>query len=232
MMAACLLVIAFSYPAKADTVTADLQSVTPGTTVDITFGGYPFSGISAGYFNWANVTPSNTFLGASFRSFCIQFDVGALVHSTFTTVDLEPRFNSLTANRLREFWGRYFGSVGEDANLATAFQLGLWEIVHETKGFLDLSTGNFIVDSAAAGVKNTAQNWLNSLDGTGPLDTTLVVLDSPNSQDQIINRVPPIIPAPPAVILGAMGLVSLIGYGAGRRRNAKLNSEPDRGSTV
>lgn len=212
---------------RAETVTAELLNVSPSRPVNITFSGFLFTGISAGYFNWTNVVPSDTFLGSSFRSFCIQFDVGALNVTTFTTQDLEPRYNPLTADRLREFWGRHFSSVGENPDLAAAFQLGLWEIVHETKGLLDLSTGNFIASSAPAGVISTAQAWLNSLDGTGPFETSLVVLDSPNSQDQIIHRVPPVIPAPPAVILGAMGLASLVGYGY-RRRNrltAKQNEE-------
>ncbi len=210
---------------RAETVTADLVNVSPAHSVNITFSGFLFSGISAGYFNWANVVPSNTFLGSSFRSFCIQFDVGALSHTTFTTQDLEPRFNPLTADRLREFWGRHFSSIGENPDLAAAFQLGLWEIVHETKGFLDLSTGNFIASSAPGGVISTAQAWLNSLDGTGPFETSLVILDSPNSQDQIINRVPPVIPAPPAIILGTIGLASLVGYGYRRKKPNKVNGE-------
>lgn len=215
-LAVCVAV-ALSASAKAETVIAELQSVTPARSVNVTFSGFPFAGISAGYFNWVNVTPSDTFLGAAFRSFCIQFDVGAMALTTFSTQDLEPRFTSVTANRLREFWGRYFGGIGENADLAAAFQLGLWEIVHETNGTLDLSTGSFIVDSAPAGVKSTSQSWLDNLDGTGPMDMSLVILDAPKSQDQIINRVPPIIPAPPAVILGAMGLASLVGYGYRRR---------------
>jgi len=188
--------------------------------VSMTFNNRNLNNISAGFFNWINVDPSNTFLGSSFRSFCIELDVDIITRTSFTTQPLRPRFSDATANRLREFWGENFAKIGNDAGNAAAFQIGIWEIVGEAGTTpLDLASGGTQATAGPANTIATAQSWLNGVDGQGTFEDGLIVLDSLKSQDQI--TVGQMVPVPPAVILGAMGLASLVGYGVRRRRAAK-----------
>jgi hypothetical protein len=223
---AALIVAALSgAAAHAETISADFAGVGPGETVSVTLDGVPFKNISAGYFNWTNVNPNTTFLGSAFQSFCVELNVGVAASTTFTFTPLQPRYTDTQTSRLREYFGENFANAGSNATTAAAFQLGLWEIVHENSGSLNLSTGNYTADSSPNNnaAINLAQSWLNALDGQGTFEDNLIVLDSAGSQDQIVRT--PMVPVPPSVILGGMGLISLVGYGIRRRRLAKNSPE-------
>lgn len=211
------LAVFASPAARAETITADFAGVSPGETVTVNLGGLEFKNIAAGYFNWTNVTPSNTFLGSSFQSFCAELNVGVQSTATFTTQPLQPRYSDVVASRLREFWGENFPGIGGDATRAAAFQLGVWEIVHEDGFGLDLAGGNFQASVSPNGnaAIALAQGWLNNVNGQGAFADNLLVLDADGSQDQIVQ--PPVVPVPPTVVLGGMGLIGMIGYGIRRR---------------
>jgi len=214
----------FAAPLRADTVTAEFAGVNPNQTVSVALGSTNYIGLLAGYYNW-NYLDGNPSFSPNFRTFCVELNVGVQSPVTFNITSLTPKFSDLQASRLQEFWGEHFADVGNGAQTAAAFQLGVWEIANET-GDLDLSSGNFRAltsgkrptDSATVAL---AQSWLNTVDGQGTFETNLTLLDSDSSQDQITTTVP----VPPGAVLGGMGLVSLIGYGLRRRRMAAVVAE-------
>jgi hypothetical protein len=212
-----LLALSTATCAQADTITADFAGVSPGETVSVNLGGLDFRNINAGFFNWTNVTPPTSFLAPSFQSFCAELNVGVQPTTTFTITPLQPRYSDTVASRLREFWGENFAGIGADATRAAAFQLGIWEIVHEDGNALDLSSGNFQATASPNGnaAINLAQSWLNNVNGQGTFADNLLLLDADGSQDQIVQ--PPVVPVPPSVILGGIGLIGLVGYGIRRK---------------
>lgn len=94
--------------------------------------------------------------------------------------------NASTAEYMRELWGRYYGSIGADDIKGAAFQLAVWEIVHDSR--FDLSGGVFSVATPmspnTAKAMTQATTWLQSLDGQGP-KASLLVMSDPTYQDLI-----------------------------------------------
>lgn len=109
-----------------------------------------------------------------FLAFCLEPDVKLAdpFDNPYTVKTLADASYGTVAGAIAELWGRHFGSVNSDVT-ASAFQLALWELAYGNTN-RDLVTGDFRAFSSDA--RTLAQNWLNSLDGTGPLATGLVVL--------------------------------------------------------
>ncbi len=208
------LALAFTGSTRADTITAQFLDVNPGGVITFTLGGPPAAQTLSGFFNFNRISGSNV-LGESFSSFCMELTQG-IAPGTTATFSIDPLSSQLSAtqvSRMQELWGRNRANV-VDATSANAFQMAVWEIVHETAGNpLDLSAGNFIVTDGA-GASALSQSWLSGLDGTGPFETNLVALTNPDVQDQVAI----LVPVPPAAILAGIGLISLTGYGIRRRR--------------
>lgn len=213
MLVAVVAVLALGSVSRADTVTAAFNGVSPGSSISVAFNGVQLKNISAGVLNW-NYVSGNTFFSPNFKAFCLEVAVGISSPTTFTVQDLSSRFSTTTVGRLQEFWGENFSSIGTNGTNAAAFQLGIWEIVSD--GSLDLNNGSFSASSSSA--KTVAQQWLNNVNGTGPMETRLIGLDATGSQD-LITFGPPtsVVPVPPAAVLAGMGLISLVGYGIRRR---------------
>ena len=220
LLAALLAVTA---SARAETLTADFNGVSPGETVTVTYNNVAYKNLSAGYFNWINVSPATSTFAPQFQSFCVEINRGVLSQTTFNTTPLQPRYSASQSARLREFWGENFAGVGANPTRAAAFQLGIWEIVGEDgTTALDLASGNFTGDSSpdSNAAIEQAKTWLNAVDGQGTFEDNLLILDSESSQDQI-NTTSTVVPVPPAVLMGGMGLMSLVGYGLRRRQTAR-----------
>lgn len=179
----------------------------------------------------------------SFSAFCIQLQ-GLNNTQTFTKKDLKDvpteivGMGTAKANKIKELWAR---RVMDNANFLTAFsaiqlaafQVAIWEIIYETSNTLNVTAnnGNFSITSNGtndATIISTANTWLGELNGTKTIG--LVGLDSYNGanldvgQDQVWWDGDPqngpqeveAVPAPPAVILAGLGVVSMLGLRARR----------------
>lgn len=95
---------------------------------------------------------------------------------------------------------------------AVAFQLAIWEVVHDFGGTLDVTAGNFKARHVNGNNPNpTIQGFLNQLFGSigsNAPKNGLVGLTNHDDQDQLF-----IIPAP-----GSLALIGLAGIVAARRR--------------
>jgi hypothetical protein len=205
--------------ASADTITAKLTGLPQFRSAQISAdGGATWKGSVAGALQWERVggTKPGDPIG-NFTSFCIELTQNLSIGQTYTfdavLLGAAPLpggpgvgntgMGSAKANLLRELWGRYFGNVN-NADTSAAFQVATWEIVYDLG--VSLGAGDF---QAKGGGNNpsptylqTAQNWLNSLDGTGP-KAKLGGMSSLRIQDQVY----PTIPLPNAV-WGGMLLLS------------------------
>jgi hypothetical protein len=136
-----------------------------------------------------------------------------------TASSLESAMGTGKAKYLSELWGRYYDpswSTGDtftstQNSQAAIFGAAVWEIVHEnftgnpldwdvsTAGTPGSGFGSYAVDYM------TANTWLHSLDGTGPM-ANLRVLSSSGNQDFLVA-----VPEPATIaILGIGGMFSLM----------------------
>jgi hypothetical protein len=199
------------------TVAGDSNGLYTNVTFSLDGGGN--RGASAGLF----VLDQKPAAGGSWSqllAFCLEPDVYLMpFNNPYTVKSVATAGYSAVSSAISELWGRYYGQVTNDTN-AAAFQVALWELAYGTTD-KNLSTGAFALTTAGT-VKTTAQGWLDSLNGTGPMAQGLVVLKdnetSLNNQDLLTQGQ---VPEP-----GMLGLLAagLAGLGLARRR-ARRNSQ-------
>lgn len=232
--------------ASASYVNAKLTSVSPGVNMTIyestTYNGGV--GTTAGSFNWTQ--NDNGYLQSSFKTFCIEIGQHVGVGNTYsyqldnqiqnfpssgsgagTGAGTSGAMGAVKADLLRELFGRYYDSLGPSNVSNAAFQLAVWEITHDGYSALNpgqyysgnvIGTGDFRMTTTngdAGAAASLANTWLATLNGQGPKNGSLVVLTSPTAQDQIT-----VAPAPPAIGLAVVGVVSLFGWRRARRKSA------------
>lgn len=228
--------------ATADTITMSASALT-NRDFKFIYAGNTYDDQNTGAVTWQRVSGSTAF-DNSFQTFCIDvtqtfnFNPSNPPSYTYTLTPLQnaPWDNAqhntgmglAKAKLLSELWDNFHSQVTNDDNSA-AFQIAVWEIVFETSGnALDLTSGNFKANYGTSQVQGyvklgseyvptyvkTAQNWLNTLTGNGPLDPNLVALTSDTAQDQFTFTS---VPAPPGVLLAGIGGLGLV-LGRWRRR--------------
>lgn len=202
------------------------QSVQVGNVAGSVFTPSPSSGDPNGLYSnlTINVSGSNVGVAAGlfvldynngsgweqFLAFCLSPDVWLYPFDNPYSVNaLSSMSYASSANDIAEFWGRFRSSVTNDVT-AAAFQVGLWELAYD--GGRALNTGSFRLMTSGS-VYNLAQNWLNALDGTGPMASGLLVLvDNPKNtvhRQNLITQVPePGSLALLGVALGAFGIAT------------------------
>jgi hypothetical protein len=148
------------------------------------------------------------------------------------TTFLGSTMGDVKASYLSELYGRYYdpawavvGSHTPQQNSnAAAFAAAVWEIVYEdvptSPAMWDVTTNG---SSGNGGFRAenldflTANNWLHSLDGTGPM-AQLRSLSYVGSQDMLV-AVPGVVPEPATVALISFGFLLIT-----RKRTPALNA--------
>ncbi len=208
--------------ASAGSVELRFDGVSPGEQVRVYLdtdgnGSYDFNEkVNAGVMNWTNAGT-----GGQLETFCIELTqtISAGQQRTYAMHDdltAAPRTDGVIlsdtkADKLELFWGQYRDLV-VDSDTASAFQVGIWEIVYDGDGVLDIQygSGTFSVSSYSSyqDTFGIASQWLNGLDLNGER-ADLMALSNAHKQDQITE-----VPTPGAA---AAGLV-LLGLATRRRR--------------
>lgn len=211
-------------PAAAGTVTATFDTVSPSTVFYYTLNGTN-SAVYAGQINWTRTGGTQTGLpDTSFSTFCVELTQHIQFNQSYTydVIDLSqassPVMGEDKAGDIGRLWAKYNPLADDTPNNATAFQMAIWEILHDTDYLV--GAGNFRAMYPDAAPAIIAQGWLNDLSWNGTLPN-LLALKSATAQDQVF-FVPPPTPEggnPVAVPLpaAAWGGAVLLGLLAGRR---------------
>ncbi len=153
-----------------------------------------------------------------FLSFCLEPDVNLQpFNNPYSVTSLAGGAYGAVSSLISELWGRHSAAAMATATGAAAFQMALWELAYE--GTKDLTSG--ALSMGASAVRTLAQQWLDSLDGTGPMADDLVVLvdsgNGANRQDLLTIGVYPPNQVPEPGVLALVG-IALAGTVMVRRR--------------
>jgi hypothetical protein len=230
---ALMAVLGTSAIGRAETLKLDFKNVTPGLGVNYTLNGAGGS-TTAGIYNWTIDQVGSRFGPQNSNN--IPYEIKSLKDAPVPGIGtggtgVNGPMGTPKDDYLRDLWGTFRSSV-VDANTAAAFQIAVWEIVYDNG--LVLNAGDFQITKingktlANTTVDDTAQTWLNQV-GSGiglTRENRLIALSydvvgdkqDVQSQDQI--TLDPV-PAPPALVLGAVGAAMCCFPGLRRRFGAK-----------
>jgi hypothetical protein len=237
--AALAVFLAPATRAAAETVNISLDQTPLAAQVTIYYniGGVPGNATaSPGPYIWAQSAPINSSLPATLATFCVELDQHFPTSPTsYTLTTPAAVVGSADAALISKLYGAHYNPAWEARGYlgsveSAAFQLALWELVYDGPGNLNLATGHVWQQGVNLTDKTTpgglAQSWLNGLSGVSnsAFDTAfpnskLVWLTNPTYQDQLVlvPKTPNGVPAPPGVVLAAVGVVALAGRRLVRR---------------
>lgn len=219
-----LTLAASATTARGDVLTLTFQNVSPGAGVqyNLNSGNGNFNGTTAGVMNWVG----------GYETFCVQLEEYISGGQTVTydvldvadVPDAEPgAMGDVRAGLIEDLYARNYASIAS-AEDAAAFQVAIWEIVHErgdtfnplTLGDLGLSTGTARFQLNPDDTGNVLTLAGNLLAGLGGVDKdefltfeNLRGLSNLDYQDQLI-----VVPGPGAI-------AGMIGVAAMRRRRRR-----------
>ncbi|MFO0829794.1 MAG: VPLPA-CTERM sorting domain-containing protein [Phycisphaerales bacterium] len=235
--------------AHAAQKTMKFVTVDPGQSVTVKwFNGTAWEehGTSAGVFKWTNTNGTGAYV-----TFCCQLNENIGYGGTYLYNCVDPSavpdggagnlpvtpgpMGLVKAQVLKDLYYRFYDTARSGANLgeqqknAAAFQLCVWEIVHEVIGAtesaqdfvtsLGLADGNgdFYVKTGGANAATLAlaEGWLDQLGAGGVFNSydALTGLTNMDNQDQL-----EVVPIPAPVVLAGLGLIGVAGL---RRRMKK-----------
>ncbi|MCM8612679.1 PEP-CTERM sorting domain-containing protein [Accumulibacter sp.] len=209
-LAAATLATALANPALANTV--NLTGFSHGSqTLTVT---YPSTtkNVTAGQF-------LGTLDGNSFRTFCTQLSETFSFNDpqNYTIVNGLSAWGSTVYQGLNKLmsYGQLLGLPTNTTN-SVVFQAAVWEVVYQTDGVYDFSSGAFKASSGNATTQAALNSWDWSIVMSTPITHTTNQLFHPTKQDFLVTTPVPE-PESYAMMLAGLGLVGAI---ARRRRSA------------
>jgi len=208
-------VLGLSAAASADTITGQFN-YTHLKSINIT-SPTRSGDVNTVKFNWTRQdSPGpgvDSQIASAFNTYCVDLAQVVSANNEYAYNVVTPAahgFSLTQTTMLERLWADYFPTI-DNSDKSAAFQMAIWEIIHDTS--LSLSAGTFKVNNAATAVA-LATGWLGNVSSAGyttinPIPR-LVVLESSSAQDQIT-----VVPAPATGVLAGMGLLAL---GSRRRR--------------
>ncbi len=189
--------------------------------------------VVAGVYHWQQATPENR----PFWTFCIEPTIWLNRHVTrFDVWHLDQVVDDTVAGYVEELWYEKvvvgdlidpYGSSDTDKRNAAAFQIAVWEFMHENKidgsgnPVYSLYSGRFQMLNGDSELKTQAEGWItDTVDATGPAgDVTVWAMTNPCTQDQaVLGGSLQVVPLPAAVWGGMVLLGGMGGFAAVRRR--------------
>ncbi|MDP4528523.1 PEP-CTERM sorting domain-containing protein [Alkalimonas delamerensis] len=215
--AALVAASAFSHHASASLMIEANYNGLSGQTVQVSHNSVN-SSVQAGLMQFnlhantdLSILPFDV-IGMSVDAFCVEFTQGVLSGwQSYELVETSQVFSATQSQAIERLFTAYHTEVGTASSNNAAFQLALWEIVHETAPSWDLTQGSFTTSTNGA-VLDLASGWLQSLDSIES-QFSLYVLTNANSQNQLVFSGVPLdtptsVPAP--ATLGLFGLGALL----------------------
>lgn len=151
--------------------------------------------------------------GQSFVAYCIEPEQGNGRAGIDRVYNVDT-FSGVQAQRLQALFSTGYSQLNNYTDKA-AFQVAVWEIMRETSGSLDASSGSFHVlgnDAASAQVATLANSFMASAASyNGPALYTLTRLTNANLQD-LVTAVANPVPEPEsyAMLLAGLGAIGLL----------------------
>lgn len=234
--------------ARADTVTATLDGVSPARIVGLSYNdqwlGYAF----AGALNWHGEATNGQGLDGRFTTFCIDLTQDVYLGGTYTFDVADPNLapnplpptapvgatgmGATNRQRLESLYALEYERIGTNDDRGAAFQLAIWEMLFDTGTSHDVSTGQFAVSGASTDVINLANQFVTDATAPGALTfgNQLVALTNATAQDQLFvgpplapEHGPPLAAVPtPAAAIGALPLLGGLALFKRRRRRDGL----------
>jgi hypothetical protein len=230
--------------ARADSVTATLNNVSPSQIVNVYYQGQYDGQGYAGSINWtANSSTGSAAPTGSFGTYCDDLTQDIYIGGTYSynitsmlnTPDPAPPTNPSalvgmsagTAQDIVNLYALEYDGIGNSNDKSAAFQIAIWEMEYEThSGTPDVSSGNFYVTGESSLAQTLADQYALAAETAGTLSyhNQILGMTSPTAQDQLFIGGPtpqggPTVPTP-AAALGGIPLLGLVAVARKIRQRA------------
>jgi hypothetical protein len=185
--------------AKGQNLTATLNGISPGLTLEGTWNGSFFYDYPAGVMNF---TDEGT--GLDFAAFCVQ-PLQDIAYGETLVYEIQNPLSLANIDIVARLIGGYLASSPTDQN-AAAVQWAIWEITTETTAAQTLFEGSVrIIDPVGVATASLANQYLANVMNYSPV--ALTYLSNPTRQDVVSWNV---IPEPASVGLAALSGLLLL----------------------